>query len=97
MTCSNPISTRSLINNSAIVYTSNTMKNITLSAPEELIEKARQQAADKGTTLNNEFREWLKSQTVSGEDKVAIYEQLMKKLSYVNAGRKFTREEMNER
>jgi hypothetical protein len=86
-----------LINNSAIVYTSNTMKNITLSAPEELIEKARQQAADKGTTLNNEFREWLKSQTVSGEDKVAIYEQLMKKLSYVNAGRKFTREEMNER
>jgi hypothetical protein len=97
MTCSNSISTRSLINNSAIVYTSNTMKNITLSAPEELIEKARQQAADKGTTLNNEFREWLKSQTVSVEDKVAIYEQLMKKLSYVNAGRKFTREEMNER
>jgi plasmid stability protein len=86
-----------LTNNSVVVYTANTMKNITLSAPEELIEKARQRAANKGTTLNNEFREWLKAQTISGEDRVANYEQLMKKLSYVNAGRKFTREEMNER
>ncbi len=73
------------------------MKNITFSAPEDLIEKARQKAASKGTTLNSEFREWLKSQTVSGEELAAKHMQLMKKLSHVNAGRKFTREEMNER
>lgn len=79
------------------MYTITIMKNITLSAPEELIEKARQKAASKGTTLNDEFRKWLKSQTISGEDRVARYEQMMNKLSYVNAGRTFTRQEMNER
>jgi hypothetical protein len=73
------------------------MKNITLSAPEELIERARKNAADKGTTLNNEFREWLKLQSTSGEDRLIKYQQLMKNLSHVNAGRKFSRNEMNER
>jgi hypothetical protein len=73
------------------------MKNITLSAPEELIEQARKNAVAKGTTLNNEFRGWLESQATNGEERRAQYKQLMKQLSYVNAGRKFTREEMNER
>jgi hypothetical protein len=73
------------------------MKNITLSAPEELIERARKNAVDKGTTLNNEFREWLKLQSTSGEDRLIKYQQLMKNLSHVNAGRKFSRNEMNER
>ncbi|HEY1646078.1 MAG TPA: hypothetical protein VGF75_07005 [Candidatus Saccharimonadales bacterium] len=73
------------------------MKNITLSAPEEQIEKARRQATDRGTTLNSEFRSWLNSQTVTGEQRSSDYKQLMKRLSYVNSGRKFTREEMNER
>lgn len=73
------------------------MKNITLSAPEELIEQARQKAAAKGSSLNQEFREWLRSQTTSGEELAADYGRLMKRLSYVNAGRRFTREEMNER
>lgn len=73
------------------------MKNITLSAPEELIEQARKQAALKGTTLNNEFREWLKSQTISGEERAKRFRELMERTSYVNAGRKFTRDEMNER
>jgi hypothetical protein len=73
------------------------LKNITLSARAELIEKARKQAAAKGTTLNNEFREWLESQTVSGEDRLAQYKQLMKRLNSVDAGRKFSREELNER
>ncbi|HUD10110.1 MAG TPA: hypothetical protein VMR28_00370 [Candidatus Saccharimonadales bacterium] len=73
------------------------MKNITLSAPEELIEKARKEAYANGTTLNQEFREWLESRNMSGEEHVAQYRQLLKKLSHVNAGRKFTRDEMNER
>ena len=86
-----------MTNNTATVYTVNTMKNITLSAPEELITQARKEAEAKGTTLNQEFREWLELRTVSGEDRLAQYKQLMKRLSHVNAGRKFTREEMNER
>ena len=73
------------------------MKNITLTAPEELIEQARKNAAAKGTTLNNEFRAWLATQSISSEEHLLKYKQLMKRLSYVNAGRKFTREEMNER
>lgn len=73
------------------------MKNVTLSAPEELIEQVRKNAAAKGTTLNNEFRAWLESQATSGEERLAQYKQLMKRLSRVNAGHKFTREEINER
>lgn len=36
------------------------MKNVTLSAEEELIEQARQIARAKHTTLNQAFRDWLK-------------------------------------
>jgi len=73
------------------------MKNITLSADEKLIEQARKNAVIKGSTLNQEFRTWLESQAVSGETRSEQYRQHMKRLTYVNAGRKFTRQEMNER
>jgi hypothetical protein len=73
------------------------MKNITLSADEKLIAAARKRAAAKGTTLNDEFRAWLASQSVTGAERTKQYEQLMKRLAYVDAGRKFTRAEMNER
>ncbi|HVA11110.1 MAG TPA: hypothetical protein VNG32_03000 [Candidatus Dormibacteraeota bacterium] len=73
------------------------MKNITFSAPGELIEEARKDAKAKGTTLNQEFRDWLELRTVSGEERLAQYKQLMKRLSHVNAGHKFMREEMNKR
>ena len=73
------------------------MKNITLSAPEELIEQARKKAAAKGTTLNNEFRGWLQSQVSSGDEQLTRYRQLVKRLGHVNAGRAFSRDEMNER
>jgi hypothetical protein len=81
-----------------LVYTIYTMKNITLSAPEELIEAARRQAEQRGTTLNQEFRDWLASRTTTGQQRAAAYRQLMEDLSYIDlGGRKFTREEMNER
>ncbi len=83
--------------NTTVVYTTNTMKNITLSAPEELIEQARKQAAAKGSTLNNEFRAWLQTQTTSRQERLVRYKQLMKRLENVSAGRTFTRDEMNER
>lgn len=79
------------------MYTINTMKNITLSASEELIEQARRKAASKGTTLNQEFRVWLKSQSISGQERAQRYREIMARLDHIDAGRKFTREEMNER
>jgi predicted transcriptional regulator len=72
------------------------MKNITLSADEELIERARAVARSQHTTLNAAFREWLRQ--YSGRvEAAARYDALMKSFSHINSGRKFTREEMNER
>ena len=78
------------------VHTIFMLKNITLSADEALIREARRQAALQNTTLNALFREWLE-QYLRRQDAVAQYDELMQRLSHVNAGRKFTREEMNER
>ncbi|MEP0005775.1 MAG: hypothetical protein ABJ387_13085 [Balneola sp.] len=72
------------------------MKNITFSADEKLIEKARLKAAKEKTTLNQQFRDWLK-RYASENDYRKEFEQLMEDLSYVNSGGKFTRDEMNER
>lgn len=72
------------------------LKNITLSAEKEQIERARKKAQKANTTLNAEFRRWLEtyaSEGRRGED----YAQLMRELGHVRAGRKFSREEMNER
>ena len=74
------------------------MKNITLSADEGLIDEARRIAATKSTTLNAEFRQWL-------EDYVGRKRQAEKAMATLDSiaevanigGRKFTREEMNER
>lgn len=73
------------------------MKNITLSAPEELIKLARQQATAKGTTLNNEFRAWLASQATTAAQRAARYDEVMQRIGYFKTDRKYTREEMNER
>ena len=72
------------------------MKNITFSADEELIEKARAVARARRKTLNVAFREWLEQfATQSGSG--AEYDSLMQRLQHVEAGRRFTRDEMNER
>lgn len=77
------------------------MKNITLSADEELIERARAIAAARGTTLNQEFRDWL-AEYANGTDRAERAERAMTLIkdlqaTYSTGGRKFTREEMNER
>lgn len=71
-------------------------KNITFSADENIIKKARQRAKKQNTTLNNEFRNWLKRYTMekSNSDN---YTLIMERLDYVQAGRHFSREELNER
>ncbi len=78
------------------VYTES-MKNITLSADEKLIEDVRKLAVRNGTTLNNMFRDWLRQQSAQDRITPERFRELMDRLSYVRAGRKFTREEMNER
>jgi hypothetical protein len=74
------------------------MKNITLSAREEAIERGRQYANSRNTTLNELFREWLE-RLGEGELLEHVYRQQMERLSerVRTGGRKFTREEMNER
>jgi predicted transcriptional regulator len=72
------------------------MKNITLSADEHLIEQARLLAKARHKTLNAMFREWLQQVATQGGG-VQEYDALMKRLKHVEAGRHFSRDEMNER
>jgi hypothetical protein len=72
------------------------MKNVTLSADEDLIEQARLIARSQRETLNAAFRKWLVQYTAqvgSGRE----IDALMNRLRHVKAGRHFTRDEMNER
>ena len=72
------------------------MRKITLSADDKLIEAARARAEQ--TTLNEQFRRWL-ADYVRQEQKtgsaMALIEELRGQVR--TGGRKFTREEMNER
>ncbi len=71
------------------------VKNITMSAEAELIKKARQKAQRDQTTLNAEFRKWLKR--YANNKKISDYTDLMKSLSYAQPDNSFTRDELNER
>jgi hypothetical protein len=71
-------------------------KNITLSADSELIRKARLKAQRQQTTLNACFRQWLE-QYANGEQSMSSYQEIMDTMEYVDAGNKFSRNEMNER
>ena len=74
------------------------MKNITLSADENLIETARQRAANEHTTLNEQFRRWL-ADYVGREQQAEAAAATLAALrgSLFTGGRRFTRDEMNER
>ena len=73
------------------------MKNITLSADEHLIERARYTAQAQHKTLNAAFREWLED-FVAKSGSLAEYDQLMERLRRrVRSSGPYTRDEMNER
>jgi hypothetical protein len=72
------------------------MKNVTLSADEDLIEKARTIARTQHTTLNEAFRQWLAQFTASAGD-AQNYRALMQRLRHIDSGGHYTRDEMNER
>jgi len=74
------------------------LRNITLSAEEQLISRAREKAVAAQTTLNVEFRKWL--ETYAGtQDEAAVsrFRDVMTQFATLDAGRSFTRDEMNER
>lgn len=74
------------------------MKNITLSADENLIEAARERAREEHTTLNEQFRCWLEiyaRRSQKADDAMAVLKKIR---GYARSGgQKFSREEMNER
>ncbi len=72
------------------------LKNITLSADEELIRKARRKAQKENTTVNEQFRIWL-SRFIKADNRMTDYDALMQKLSYASSSKKFSRDELNER
>jgi len=72
------------------------VKNITLSADEKLIAKARKKAESEKTTLNSQFRQWLEQYTSMGK-RSHEYDQLMQELSYAKPLGNYSRDELNER
>jgi hypothetical protein len=74
----------------------NMLKNITFSADEELIRRARERAETDRTTLNEEFRRWLEKY-VERPESAEAFAALMDHFGYVTPGRTFQRDEMNER
>ncbi|MCH8125894.1 hypothetical protein IIC38_08035 [candidate division KSB1 bacterium] len=71
------------------------LKNITLSAEEILIHKARERAYRERSTLNAEFRKWLQKY-VRNNLKISNYDTFMESLKYVHPGKTFSRDEMND-
>ncbi len=71
-------------------------KNITLSADVALIRAARERAVREHTSLNQAFRQWLARYGQSGRSS-SRFDALMEDLAHVKAGRRFSRDEMNER
>ena len=74
------------------------MRNITLSAADLLIDRAREKARAQGVTLNDEFRKWLASYVEAQDGQTAVdrFRSVMQALPAVDAGRSFSRDEMNE-
>ena len=83
------------MNRTNLVYTG-FVKNITLSADSDVIDRARLRAAKEKTTLNAVFREWL-NRYASVERNGDQYAALMKRLQHVKTTRSFSREERNKR
>jgi hypothetical protein len=74
------------------------MKNITLSADEKMIEAARTRARAEHTTLNEQFRRWLADYVGRRQQADAALAAIHDLRGRVRTGgRKFTRDEMNER
>jgi hypothetical protein len=78
----------------------NMLTDITFTADEALLEKARAKALARNTTLEEEILRWLQDLAqgeIEGERRVAKFRETMEKLGHVEwDGRKLTRDELNE-
>ena len=73
------------------------MKNITLSADENLIEAARERARAEHTTLNEQFRHWLAGYAQAQQRLHQVDEVMAQLRGKLLVGRPLNRDEMNER
>ncbi|MES2683840.1 MAG: hypothetical protein V4650_10005 [Pseudomonadota bacterium] len=74
------------------------LTNVTFSADKLVLERARARAVKKNTTINQEFRLWLERYVATDNDQVLRdFDAIMSKMDYAVAGKKFTRDELNER
>jgi len=72
------------------------METFVLTAEKETLEDARKAAETENRTLEEVVRELL-AKYAAGVERGRRFDAVMEQMKYVNAGRKFTREEMNER
>lgn len=73
------------------------LRNLTLSAPPELIDRARRKAESRKTTLNSEFRLWLAKYSEDSVPTANDIESLLDGMTYFSAGPRPNREELNSR
>ena len=72
------------------------MKNITLSADEHIIQRARDEARARQTTLNALFREWL-NELAGGQERRERVAKVLARMAEFDSAGPFTRDELNER
>lgn len=85
-----------LVHSGAAMPRKSNLRNITFSADAVLLDQARKKAEESHSTLNEAFRSWLEQfvrPAASGKE----FDTIMNRLSHAVPGRKFTRDEMNER
>ena len=73
------------------------MRNITLTADASVIDAARERAASENTTLNSEFRRWLETYARQYRAARAMGSVRELQAKYGTGGRRFSRDELNER
>ncbi|MCY2968790.1 MAG: hypothetical protein NT069_35050 [Planctomycetota bacterium] len=75
------------------------MRNITLSADEQLIAAGRAEAAARNTTLNQLFRDWLSELCRQRDvrEKAVVSNTLDRLETQLRFDQKVTRDEMNQR
>jgi hypothetical protein len=70
-------------------------RNITFSADDDLLDRARDQARKENRTLNDAFRDWLKVYT--GQQERMSLDDIAGRWKHIKTGGPFSREELNER
>ncbi|HYW41104.1 MAG TPA: hypothetical protein VE957_23575 [Terriglobales bacterium] len=70
-------------------------RNITSNTDKADIETWQEEAGSRNFTRHELFRDWARG--IAGRVRAWKYRALMRKLRYADAGRTFTRDEMNER